>query len=287
MSFGPLVESAWLRDHLDDAVVVDCRFVLGRPGGGEAAWLEAHIPGAAVLDVDRDLSAEPGPRGRHPLPSAEAFEAAARRAGIRGDSRVVAYDEAGEGGAARLWWLLRHFGHDEAAVLDGGLKAWREAGGKLRGGREQPEAGDFTARPRTDDTVSAEEVAATASAAEAASTNDSNEDKASDGATPSLLLLDARAPERFRGENEPIDPIAGHIPGARNVPTASVAPGGRFRSADELRRELGDQPFVAYCGSGVTACTLVLAGEIAGVKAKLYPGSWSEWVASGRPPARS
>jgi thiosulfate/3-mercaptopyruvate sulfurtransferase len=264
MSFGPLVAPDWLRDHLADAelLVVDCRFVLGRPGAGQAAWLDAHIPGAAVLDVDRDLSAEPGPRGRHPLPSAEAFEAAARRAGIRGGSRVVAYDEAGEGGAARLWWLLRHFGHDEAAVLDGGLRAWREAGGELRGGPEETDAGDFVARPRENDTVSAEEVGAT-----------------------SVPLFDARAPERFRGEIEPIDPIAGHIPGARNVPAASVAPKGRFRSAAELRKELGDQPFVAYCGSGVTACTLVLAGEIAGVKAKLYPGSWSEWVASGRPPA--
>jgi thiosulfate/3-mercaptopyruvate sulfurtransferase len=222
-----------------------------------------------LVDVDRDLSAEPGPRGRHPLPSAEAFEAAARRAGIGGESRVVAYDEAGEGGAARLWWLLRHFGHDEAAVLDGGLKAWREAGGELRGGREEAEAGDFVARPREDDTITAEQI-----------------ESAGEG-TPSLPLIDARAPERFRGEHEPIDPVAGHIPGARNVPAASVAPSGRFRGADALREALGADPFVAYCGSGVTACTLVLAAEIAGVGAKLYPGSWSEWVASGRQPATS
>jgi thiosulfate/3-mercaptopyruvate sulfurtransferase len=264
MSFGPLVDTDWLRDHLGETglVVVDCRFALGQPGAGEAAWLEGHIPGAAVLDVDRDLSAEPGPRGRHPLPSVEAFEAAARRAGIAGESRVVAYDEAGEGGAARLWWLLRHFGHDQGAVLDGGLKAWREAGGALRGGREEAEAGDFTARPREDDTILIEQVA--------------------EGVDE---LLDARAPERFRGEHEPIDPIAGHIPGARNVPAATVAPQGRFRDREALREALGADPFVAYCGSGVTACTLVLAGEIAGVQARLYPGSWSEWIASGRPPA--
>jgi thiosulfate/3-mercaptopyruvate sulfurtransferase len=264
MGVGPLVDADWLREHLGEPglAVVDCRFVLGQPGAAEAAWVEGHIPGAAVLDVDRDLSAEPGPRGRHPLPAPEAFEAAARRAGIGADSRVVAYDEAGEGGAARLGWLLRHFGHDEAAVLDGGLKGWREAGGELRGGREEAEAGDFVARPREGDTVLAEQVA--------------------EDVGP---LLDARAPERFRGETEPIDPVAGHIPGARNVPAASVAPEGRFRTPQELRTELGAEPFIAYCGSGVTACTLVLAGEVAGVEAKLYPGSWSEWVASGRPPA--
>jgi thiosulfate/3-mercaptopyruvate sulfurtransferase len=269
VGFGPLVDADWLRGRLGEPglAVVDCRFVLGQPGAGAAAWLEGHIPGASVLDVDSDLSAKPGPRGRHPLPSAEAFEAAARRAGIGGESRVVAYDEAGEGGAARLWWLLRHYGHDDAAVLDGGLKGWREAGGELNGGREEPEVGDFVARPRADDTAAIEEVAQ------------------AEGAAPSLLLLDARAPERFRGETEPIDPVAGHIPGARNVPVASVAPGGRFRAREELREQLGDRPFVAYCGSGVTACALVLAGEMAGVSAKLYPGGWSEWVASGRPPA--
>ena len=271
MSFGPLVEADWLREHLGEAglVVVDCRFVLGQPGAGEAAWLEGHIPGAAVLDVDRDLSAEPGARGRHPLPDPKAFEAAARRAGIGDKSRVVGYDEAGEGGAARLWWLLRHFGHDEAAVLNGGLRGWREAGGELRGGRERREAGDFVARPREGDTATAEQI------------------ERAVGTTPSLPLLDARAPERFRGDTEPIDPIAGHIPGARNVPAASVAPQGRFRTPQELRAELGEQPFVAYCGSGVTACTLVLAGAVAGLEAKLYPGSWSEWIASGRPPATS
>ncbi len=287
VSFGPLVDAGWLREHLGDGglAVVDCRFVLGRPGAGEAAWLEGHIPGAAMLDVDRDLAAAPGLRGRHPLPSAEAFEAAARGAGVGADSRVVAYDEAGEGGAARLWWLLRHFGHDTAAVLDGGLNAWREAGGELRGGREEPDAGDFAARPREGDTVSLDEVAASAEAAGGADGEAGGGEAGGGGAVPSLLLFDARAPERFRGEVEPVDPVAGHIPGARNVPAAIVAPGGRFRAPEELREQLGTEPFVAYCGSGVTACTLVLAGEIAGVSAKLYPGSWSEWVASGRPPA--
>jgi thiosulfate/3-mercaptopyruvate sulfurtransferase len=241
--------------------VVDCHFVLGNPGAGEQAWLEGHIPGAPHLDVDRDLAAEPGVRGRHPLPEARDFEAAARRAGIGQATRVVAYDEAGEGGAARLWWLLRHFGHDDVAVLHGGLAAWREAGGPLEAGSVEIEQGDFVARPREGDTVSADDLPA-----------------ATDG-----VLLDARAPERFRGEVEPIDQVAGHIPGAANVPFAELAPRGRFPPAERLRERLGGEPFVAYCGSGVTACTLLLAGELAGVEGRLYPGSWSEWSRRGLP----
>jgi thiosulfate/3-mercaptopyruvate sulfurtransferase len=273
-AFGPLVETAWLRAHLDDPdlAVVDCRYVLGRPGAGRPLWVEGHIPGAAFLDVDRDLAGEPGERGRHPLPEAADFEAAARRAGIESTSRVVAYDEAGEGGAVRLWWLLRHFGHDEAAVLNGGLAAWREEGGPLEAGEAdaapteaQPRSGDpgpghpagqhpFTAKQRHDDTATADELSAT-----------------------HPRLLDARAPDRYRGETEPIDPVAGHIPGAVNVFFAEIAPQGRFLPAAELKERLGDEPFVAYCGSGITACTLVLAGELAGVEGRLYPGSWSEW----------
>jgi thiosulfate/3-mercaptopyruvate sulfurtransferase len=259
--FGPLVETAWLREHLGDAglVVVDCRYVLGKPGAGEPLWLAGHIPGAAFLDVDRELAGEPGERGRHPLPEMADFEAAARRAGIRSESRVVAYDEAGEGGAVRLWWLLRHFGHEHVAVLNGGLAAWRDEGGPLRAGPEHPQAGDFAARPREGDAVSADDIEATRP-----------------------RLLDARAAQRYRGETEPIDAVAGHIPGAENVPFAELAPKGRFPAAHTLRQKLGDEPFVAYCGSGITACTLVLAGEVAGVEAGLYPGSWSEWSRGGR-----
>jgi thiosulfate/3-mercaptopyruvate sulfurtransferase len=255
-SFGPLVETAWLREHLGEPglVVVDCRFVLGRPGEAELAYREGHVPGAPFLDVDRDLADEPGERGRHPLPDVGRFEAAARRAGIGAASRVVAYDEAGEGGAARLWWLLRHFGHDQVAVLNGGLRAWRAEGGPLRPDEEHVEPGDFAARPRAGDTVSAEDIQREAP-----------------------RLLDARAPERFRGETEPIDAVAGHIPGAHNVPFAEIAPEGRFLPADRLAERIGGEPFVAYCGSGVTACTLLLAGELAGVRGRLYPGSWSEW----------
>ena len=260
--FGPLVDTAWLREHLGEPglVVVDARFVLGRPGVAEVAWREGHVPGAPFLDVDRDLAGEPGERGRHPLPDAGGFQDAARRAGIGSGSRVVAYDEAGEGGAARLWWLLRHFGHDQVAVLDGGLRAWRAEGGLLRPGDEEVEPGDFEARPRTGDTVSAEDIQG-----------------------EQLRLLDARAPERFRGEVEPIDAVAGHIPGALNVPFAEIAPEGRFLPAEQLAELLGGEAFVAYCGSGVTSCNLLLAGELTGVEGRLYPGSWSEWSRRGLP----
>ena len=275
---GPLVEVDWLLRHLGEPelAVVDCRFRLGEPGAGERDYRDGHIPGAAFLDVDRDLSAEPGDRGRHPLPDAAGFEAAARRAGIGRDALVVAYDEAGEGGAVRLWWLLRHFGHDGAAVLNGGLAAWRSAGGPLRAGAEEIRQGDFAVDVRRGDSVSAEELLGQAG-----------------GASPSRLLLDARAPERFRGEVELIDPVAGHIPGAVNVPFAEIAPQGRFPAPEALRARFeaagaaSDREVVAYCGSGVTSCTLVLAAELAGLPpARLYPGSWSEWSRRGYPAAR-
>ena len=267
-----LADAPWLQEHLGepDLRVVDCRFVLGEPGAGRRAWLAGHVPGAAFLDLDADLAGEPGERGRHPLPDPEAFESAARRGGIGAGSRVVAYDEAGEGGAARLWWLLRHFGHEDVAVLDGGLTAWRDAGGPLRAGEESVEPGDFVARPREGDSVGADEA----------------------GAAP--VLLDARAPARYSGESEPIDPVAGHIPGAVNLPSSELAPGGRFLEPGELRARLeraGAAPgreVVAYCGSGVTACTIVLVAELAGLgPARLYPGSWSEWSRGGRPVERS
>jgi thiosulfate/3-mercaptopyruvate sulfurtransferase len=243
---GPLVDEAWLRERLGDPRlrVVDCRWRLGEPGAGEREYLAGHIPGAAFLDVDADLAAPSGAGGRHPLPAATDFQAAARRAGIAGSSLVVAYGE----GAARLWWLLRHFGHEDAAVLE----AWN---GPWRPGAETITAGDFTARPRDDDTVMPEEFL-----------------------EGDHVLVDARAPERFRGEIEPVDPVAGHIPGALNVPFEELAPGGRLLPGEELRERLPEGEFVAYCGSGITSCTLLLAAEIAGVgPARLYPGSWSEW----------
>jgi thiosulfate/3-mercaptopyruvate sulfurtransferase len=239
----PLVTPGWLEEHLGDVVVVDCRWTLGEPGAGRRAYETGHIPGAAHLDVDADLSAPPGD-GRHPLPGAAAFAEACARAGIGALSHVVAYDE-GHGGAARLWWLLRHFGHEHAAVLDGEWRGPLETGAAAVVNVPAP---PLVPRARTDDVASSDELARGA-----------------------LDVVDARAPERFRGEHEPIDPVAGHIPGARNVPhTLPLA---------ELARQVGDGA-VVYCGSGVTAARLVLA---TGGRARLYPGGWSEWSGRGLP----
>jgi thiosulfate/3-mercaptopyruvate sulfurtransferase len=301
---GPLVSTTWLRARLDDPDirVIDSRFLLGKPGAAEALWREAHIPGAAFLDVDRDLAAPPGEGGRHPLPDAASFEAAARRAGIGDHTLVVAYDEAAEGGAARLWWLLRHFGHERVTVLDGGLRAWREEGGELRAGEEDIAPGDFRAGPPAADAATAEEIADAIPVAADAATDEGiaggvpvAADARAGSREPAFgrVLLDARAPERYRGEVEPIDPVAGRIPGAVNLPFASIAPDGRFLPAGELRARFeaagvrsGDDA-VAYCGSGVTAALLVLAAEVAGAgPVRLYPGSWSEWCGRGLPVAR-
>jgi thiosulfate/3-mercaptopyruvate sulfurtransferase len=238
---------------------VDCRWELGRPERGRELYLEGHIPGASFLDVERELSAPPGGAdgGRHPLPAQADFAVAARWAGIGEGVFVVAYDQGMTGGAARLWWLLRHYGHDDVAVLRGGLDAWI---GPLRAGEEEIQAADFVPQAREDDVVSAEELESRLG-------------------TNRLVLLDARAPERYRGESEPIDPVAGHIPGARNLPYTDVAalPPDLLETEDEV---------VVYCGSGVTACVDVLALESGGVSAKLYPGSWSEWSSRGLPAER-
>jgi thiosulfate/3-mercaptopyruvate sulfurtransferase len=225
---------------------------------GREAYLEAHVPGAAFVGIDElsDLSVEG--KGRHPLPSAEDFAAAASRAGIEDGVFVVAYDHGGAGGAARLWWLLRHLGHDDAAVLRGGFDSWL---GPVRGGEEEIEEAEFAPRPRSGDTIDAEELATRLG-------------------EQGLVVVDARAPERFRGEVEPIDPVAGRIPGAVNWPyaeAANVPP--ELLEADEI---------VVYCGSGVTACLDLLALAKAGrPDAKLYPGSWSDWCARGLPAERS
>ncbi len=216
---------------------VDCRWDIADPEAGRRLYLEGHIPGAAFLDVERDLSAPPGPRGRHPLPSAEQFAAAASRAGIGVGVFVVAYGSMG--GAERLWWLLRHFGHDACAVFD--LDAWR---GPLRRGDEEVEPARFVARPRTDDTIEADELAARLG---------------------ELVVVDARVPSRWRGEPNPIDRVPGRIPGAVNAPWNEPLP------------ELPKGELVAYCGSGVTASVPLHRLALAGREGKLYPGSWSEW----------
>jgi thiosulfate/3-mercaptopyruvate sulfurtransferase len=232
---------------------VDCRWELGHPESGRDLYLAGHVPGASFLDVEADLSAPPGGAngGRHPLPVPEAFAQAAGKAGIGDDTLVVAYDQGMNGGAARLWWLLRHFGHDDVAVLRGGLDDWL---GPLRAGEEQVEPAEFHLRAREDDTISAEEI----------------EERLG---RPGFVVVDARAPERYRGEVEPIDSVAGHIPGAVNMPYS----GTRYVPLDPDSFE----DVVVYCGSGVTACVNVLELVRAGVRAKLYPGSWSEWSSRG------
>ncbi len=236
---------------------VDCRWELGKPDRGRELYLQGHIPGASFLEVERDLSAPPGGAegGRHPLPAAEDFARAAGGAGIGPGVFVVAYDQGMSGGAARLWWLLHHFGHEEVAVLDGGIGAWV---GPLVSGEEEIEAAEFSARERTDDVVSAEELL---------------ERLGGEG----LVLVDARAAERYRGEVEPIDPVAGHIPGAVNVPFTDCGRIGELEGGD----------VVVYCGSGVTACVDLLRLYQAGRQARLYPGSWSEWSSRALPVERA
>jgi thiosulfate/3-mercaptopyruvate sulfurtransferase len=222
---------------------VDCRWELGSPGHGRERYLEAHIPGASFLDVEEDLAAPPGPRGRHPLPSADDFARAASRAGIGDRVFVVAYGNMG--GAERLWWLLRHFGHDDCAVLE--LDAWL---GPLRGGEESVEPAAFTPRPREGDTIEAAELA---------------------GRLEELVVVDARRPERFRGEPNAIDRVPGRVPGAYNAPW------------DEPLPELPQGELVAYCGSGVTACVTLHRLWLDGREGRLYPGSWSEWEQQALP----
>jgi len=216
---------------------VDCRWALDDPELGRRVYRASHVPGAAFLDVDRDLSAPPGRDGRHPLPSAAHFAAAAARAGIGDDTFVVAYGSLG--GAERLWWLLRHFGHDACAVID--LDGWR---GPLRGGDEEVEPATFTARERTDDTIAREELAAR---------------------LDELVVVDARVAPRWRGEANPVDRVPGRIPGALNAPWNDELP------------PLPEGEMVAYCGSGVTASVVLHRLHLAGREARLYPGSWSEW----------
>jgi thiosulfate/3-mercaptopyruvate sulfurtransferase len=258
-----LVSAAELAELMDRATVLDVRWDL-RAGPDREAYETWHIPGAVFVDLDAELAAPAGAGGRHPLPGAEAFTASMRRAGLSAGRPVVAYDAATGIAAARAWWLLRHFGHPEVAVLDGGFAAWIAAGGAVEIDTPRPASGDFTARPGGMPLIDADGAA----------------DVARRG-----VLLDARAPERFRGEQEPIDPVAGHIPGAVNRPTTfNVDEDGRFRDASVLRAEFEElgvhegARLGAYCGSGVTATHEVLALELAGFQAALYAGSWSEWI---------
>jgi thiosulfate/3-mercaptopyruvate sulfurtransferase len=278
MHFTTIVSTETLEQHLYDPdwIIVDCRFDLSKPEWGRESFDAAHVPGAYFADLEHDLS---GPRtpssGRHPLPTREQWLQLVTKWGIGSDTQVVAYDSAGGSLAAvRAWWLLRAYGHRFVAVLDGGLPKWLHEGRPLDAGSPRPRparpfSGDFD----THQMVSTNQLVGLIK-------------------QPEILLLDARAPERFRGEVEPIDPVAGHIPGAINRPSAmNLNPDLTFKSADQLRREfkdiLGNHPpenVITYCGSGVTGIHDLLAMEIAGLTgARLYAGSWSEWI---RDPSR-
>jgi thiosulfate/3-mercaptopyruvate sulfurtransferase len=285
MTFSTLIDASALRELVGkpDVAVIDCRFDLMNPEGGRRAYLQAHIPGARYADLNRDLSAPVSAHsGRHPLPSQKDFAATLDRLGIGRATQVIAYDDAGGSVAARAWWLLRWLGHGSVAVLDGGIQAWTAAGGTLESGEEKPmprETPGGRISPRADSAA----VIDTA-------------DIAAFLTDPKHLLVDARAAERFAGSVEPIDAVAGHIAGAVNHPfSANLAPDGRFLPAPTLKR-LWDARLAgrqashvaAMCGSGVTACHNLLSLEVAGLRgAKLYTGSWSEWIRDpNRPVAR-
>jgi thiosulfate/3-mercaptopyruvate sulfurtransferase len=272
-----LVGPEELARHLGDPdwVVFDTRHDLARPEAGREAYREGHIPGAYFLHLDEDLAApRTGTNGRHPLPDVEAFARRINRCGVRPGSQVVVYHDAGGAYAARLWWMLRWLGHERVALLDGGWTLWLRE--KLPVSKDVPPQRDgaFVPRPRLGATVDAHFVARF-------------------HADPAVRLLDARAPARYGGEQETIDPVAGHVPGAVNrFWQRNLAPDGRFREPPQLREEwLGllegasAERSVHMCGSGVTACHNLFALELAGLgEARLYPGSWSEWCADAARP---
>jgi thiosulfate/3-mercaptopyruvate sulfurtransferase len=259
-------ELADLIEAGDPLTILDVRWRLDEPDG-RAAYEEGHLPGAVYVSLDEELSDHAVTRrGRHPLPSGRSLEAAARRWGIQQDSLVVIYDDWNRAGSARAWWVLTAAGLPKVRILDGGLGAWRSAGRELETGPVTPQGGNVTvphddlytgARP----TLTAEQAGAGA-----------------------VTLLDARAPDRYRGDAEPVDAVAGHIPGARNLPSGSVlAADGTFLGDYALAQQLSDRgidqagPLGAYCGSGVTATIAIAALAAMGCEAALYPGSWSEW----------
>jgi thiosulfate/3-mercaptopyruvate sulfurtransferase len=263
-----LVDVAGLTGELarqDPPTVLDVRWTL--TGGGRAGYDAGHLPGAVFLDLDADLAAPPGAGGRHPLPDPEALQTALRRYGVRAGHPVVVYDAGGApptGAAARAWWILRWAGLADVRVLDGGYAAWVAVGGPITEAEPAPAPGDVTVKAGSRRSVDAAGASAVAAGG---------------------VLLDARVPARFRGETEPVDPVAGHIPGARNQPAAeTVDELGRLHPPARLRErftDLGvrdDQPVAAYCGSGVTAAQTVLALTVAGFDPALYVGSWSDWI---------
>lgn len=272
----PLITADELLALLDrgaPVTVLDVRYRMGGPGGTDE-HAAGHVPTAVYVDLDTDLAGPPGGAsgGRHPLPAPDRFAEAMRRCGVRRDRPVVVYDDWSGLAAGRCWWLLRHHGHPDVRLLDGGWAAWRAAGGAVETGAAEPRPGDFAAVPGAPyETVAVADV------------------------LDVEVLIDARSPERYRGEVEPVDPVAGHVPGAVNVPTsANLTADGTFRPVEELRAVYAAAGVVpgadvaVYCGSGVTATHDLVALELLGVRGRLYAGSWSEWSADpGRPVATS
>jgi len=268
---NPLISATELRERLGEVQVLDARWQLGRDDGREK-YLAGHIPGAVFIDVERELAGHGEPSdGRHPLPDDAALAAAARRWGLRAGAPVVVYDDFRMLAASRAWWALRRAGVADVRVLDGGLPAWLAAGGETATGDVEVPEGDIElGSPGSEGVIDIDGAAAWPT---------------------SGVLLDARAAERYRGETEPIDPVAGHIPGARNLPIGRVlTEDARFLPASEIAAAFdavgadGSMPIAAYCGSGITAAQLALAGEIAGRAVTVFPGSWSAWSNTPRRP---
>lgn len=262
---SPLIGAEDLRRRLKSVTVLDVRYQMGGPPGREA-YAASHIPGAAYVDLDADLADQPShpvdDRGRHPLPSRDRFVDAMQRLGVGLATVVVIYDDWQGRAAGRAWWLLRHYGHVDVRVLDGGWAGWLAIGGAVETGERVPARGDFDGSPGSMPVVDADALLAVP------------------------VVVDARAPERYLGETEPLDPVAGHVPGAVNVETGrSLDNRGHFRDAAELSAlyagvgATAEADIAAYCGSGVTATHTILAMEVAGIRAALFAPSWSGWVA--------
>jgi thiosulfate/3-mercaptopyruvate sulfurtransferase len=272
MPYSTLISAADLAQHAHDSdwIVLDCRHDLANSDAGRNAYATGHLPNAQFIHLDTDLSGSKTGlhgefRGRHPLPARDAFIEMLRRQGINHTSQVIAYDAHGGMFASRLWWMMRWIGHQAVAVLDGGLPAWTSHGGLLSTDPVKKLRGTIDAAPSLVPTVDADAIVANLS-------------------MPSRIVVDARAPDRYRGENETLDPVGGHIPGAKNrFFKDNLQPDGRFKSEEQLESEwhsiiITPEKSIMQCGSGVTACHNLLALEVAGLKgAALYPGSWSEW----------
>ena len=271
MSQTTLISVVHLAKHFDDPafVIFDCRHELTNPEFGVKAFAQSHVPNALFAHLDRDLAAPlTGRNGRHPLPDPGVFAGWLARMGVSNDRQVIGYDNAGGVYSSRLWWMLRWIGHQSVAVLDGGWQAWLAAGQPVSAEVRVPKPAGFTGKPE-ESAVDAKYVLEHLQ-------------------SPDMVLIDARANDRYHGQNETIDPIGGHIPGAHNrFFKDNLTPQGFFKSPEQLRDEFkpfvgngSPQKVVSQCGSGVTACHNLLAMEIAGLKGgRLYPGSWSEWIA--------